>query len=188
MCNLKWEIWTICKQYVKCLFFLFVSIRRSPAATTQPPITKVCLPGKKPPGIFCFVKLCRILFISGSDICLPQFYFIFPPLLSLTSPLVLDFFSWICLRDHFHCFAFCLQPLHCSSDYFVIRLINLVQTQFKIRFRQTPMHIQALAQWGLLQQLAQKITAKLPFHLSLNFILNSCLSVVVLSFCGRLHI
>lgn len=110
---------------------------------------------------------------------IPFFFF---PSLSLTSPLVLGFFSWICLRDHFHCFAFCLQPLHCSSDYFVIRLINLVQTQFKIRFRQTPMHIQALTQWALLQQLAQKITAELPFHLSLHLILNSCLSVVVLSF------
>lgn len=114
------------------------------------------------------------------------FYFIFS--LLLTSPLVLSFFSWICLRDHFHCFAFCLQPLHCSSDYFVIRLINLVQTQFKTEFRQTPMHIQALTQWGLLQPLAQKITAKLPFHLSLHLILNSCLSVDVLVLWTFAHV
>lgn len=126
---------TVPKQNIACVrhIFSFCSVffwfspfcRRSPAATTQPPITRVCLPGKMLREALLCVWLLKLqvwleLFLAPRFLTLHSVSSV-PSLRS-------------CLRDGFHfSFFFTVSVFSFGTaipDCFVIGLISLGQTQY----------------------------------------------------------
>lgn len=53
-----------CEKHFLRLLSSFALCRRSPAATTQPPITRVCLPGKMPPHFSLPATSCPLAYVT----------------------------------------------------------------------------------------------------------------------------
>lgn len=148
----------MCRMYFLILYLcllLFCPCRRSPAATTQPPITRVCLPGKSlrgtPAMCLTSVRLHEERFFSPSYVawafpCHKLSLLLFSPFPSLPPSSHSD---WLVYVRTFTFFAFCLRLQHCSPYYFVIKLITLVQAQCSWYFRLTLRCMHAHTHTGL---------------------------------------
>lgn len=167
------------------VFFPFCSHRRSPAATTQPPITRVCLPGKKSHAMsFLLLRV----YLSGLNLAWTIYHIIF--LLVWTSlsshpsfSLVKSFFflnspTWqhsnFC---HLYAVSIPWSRLVCHQ------LINIVQTQCNRQLKPPKKYWYCIQSHkcadGCVTEAWSKIRAKIPVCLSSCMISSGCVCFCV---------